>query len=197
MMAFDHVSNRRQFLATSAAVTAGLAVAPALATDSESAQQTAEEKPVKLVTTPVTLVESTDADLYRIRLAVKVQGNANLPVDPLASKKRERQLPIQSDAVFDYEERYRWPSGAAKTQTVMAAERYYHEAASEATINKKTFHNELRPGVRSTLVRRDTLPEFIYCDDDYFTHDELALLRTPVSAVRLGDLLPSGVVTNG
>ncbi|WP_168566897.1 hypothetical protein [Crateriforma spongiae] len=145
----------------------------------------------------VSLVENPDLDLFRVRLAINVQGNVNLPSDPLVSKRSMTKLPIQSDAVFDYEERYRWPTDAKPGSPVMGLERYYHEAVSSGTLSKNDISFGLRPTVRQTLVRRDMLPETIYCGDDYLTHEELGLIRTPVSAVQLGDLLPLTAVAKG
>jgi hypothetical protein len=56
---------------------------------------------------------------------------------------------------------------------------------------------DLRDVVKNTTVRRETLPEVLYANEDYFTRDELDLLRLPVSSIGIDHLLPSGVVSEG
>ncbi|MEM9644342.1 MAG: hypothetical protein AAF989_05065 [Planctomycetota bacterium] len=179
----ESASNRRTFVAALASLTAGVSISGGKAVAAAP---------------KVVLTEDPSHDLFRVRLAVSAKGNVDVPVNPLVSRDSQSKLPITSDAVLDYEERYRWPEGAdPASEPVMGVERYYHEAASESVLNKTEQVFELRPSMRNTLVRRDTLPETIYQADDYFNHEELGLLRTPVSSVELNALLPLKAVAPG
>jgi hypothetical protein len=136
-------------------------------------------------------------DLFRVRIEIEAKGNVNVPNNPLVSRERKLKLPITSSASFDYEERLRRPIGAEADSEVTLAERYYHVAKSNSRLNRKQYEIDLRPSVRETIVRRETLPEVIYAVDDYFRHDELELLRVPASSVAIDRLLPRESVAVG
>lgn len=187
------IYNRRTFVGAVAGLTAAGVVSPLIV----SAEDEADSPELPSIKSPVKLIEDRDLQLFRVRLAVSAKGNVDIASDPLVSRKSETKLPITSEAVFDYEERYRYPRGAAKDSPVIATERFYHEAASDSTLNKKPQSFSLRDDIRSTIVRRDMLPETIYSNDGHFTHEELGLIRTPVSGVSLGMLLPSDAVMPG
>ena len=173
-------STRRSFLIA----TTGLAVAAVSPSQIKAAEA-------------VNIKRSTKQDLMRVRIEMSVKGNVNVPADPLVSQKSEVTLPIQSDAVFDYEERYRRPQGADPRSIVTAIERYYHEAHSTSRVNRTDSKIELRESVKQTQVRRDSLPETVYSVEDYFTDEEIQLLRVPVSSVSIDELLPSSAVSVG
>ena len=139
---------------------------------------------------PILLRPRFDQDLLRIRIEMDAKGNVNVPDNPLVSRKSKKRLPITSDAVFDYEERYRRPADADASSIVTVAERYYHEASQDSTIDRNHQHASLRESVRQTIVRRESLPETIYATEDYFRHDELNLLRMPVASVSVDRMLP-------
>lgn len=152
----------------------------------------------------VRLVPNPNANLFRVRVDLDVEGNVNLAANPLVNRKVQSKLPVKSSAKFDYEERYRRPDGrrAATPNTltedpVTYAERYYHEASANSELSKLKQSRDLRPLVKSTIVRRETLPELLYANEDYFTRDELDLLRLPVSSIGIDYLLPSGPVSVG
>lgn len=141
--------------------------------------------------------------LYRIRMEVEMKGNVNLPHNPLISREKTLKLPIDSQASFEYEERLHLPAitgiskladPASVKQTpsarCIAAERYYHRAKAESTLNKKQHSVELRDSVRDTVVRHETRPEQIYGYEDFFERDELELLHAPVSSLAIDQLLP-------
>lgn len=136
-------------------------------------------------------------DLFRVRIELEAKGNVNVPDNPLVSRERKLKLPLTSSASFDYEERLRRPIGAEADSEVTLAERYYHVARSRSTLNRKQHEIDLRPSVRETIVRRETLPETIYAVDDYFRHDELELLRVPASSAAIDRLLPTEAVSVG
>ncbi len=131
-------------------------------------------------------------NLFRVRIEMNVEGNVHVPKNPLVSRQTAARLPIKSEAVFDYEERY-VRSGAA----VEAIERYYHEASSQVRANRSEMSLQLRSSVRDTMVSRSSLPEVIYATEDYFYRDELELLRVPASSSALDQLLPSDAISVG
>ena len=138
--------------------------------------------------------------LYRVRIELEVEGNVHVPKDPLISRKGELQLPIQTEAVLDYEERYRSCSGSSAPEGadgVTALERYYHKAESTTELNRRKTSVSLRDSVRSTIVHRQRLPEVIYSVEDYFERDELELLRTPLSSAAVDQMLPTNNVRIG
>ena len=47
------------------------------------------------------LLQRGDHDLFRVRVEMEVDGNVNVPKNPLISRKGELKLPIKSDAVFE------------------------------------------------------------------------------------------------
>ena len=139
--------------------------------------------------------------LFRVRVELEVKGNVDIAKNPLVSRKSSAKLPIKSTATFDYEERFRFADDAgdkhAAEDYVTFAERYYHKASVESTLNRTTRKSELRDSVRQAIVRREILPEVIYSVDDYFTRDELDLLHLPASSVGLDSLLPTEKVSLG
>lgn len=175
---------RRSFLAMVAAAT----VTSCVASTTANAAGTGEA---------ITIVPDGGHDVMRVRIEMDVKGNVNVPTDPLVSRKSKITLPIESDAVLDYEERYRRPVGAQDNSTVTAIERYYHEAHSKSKLNRSKSELQLRDSVRQTQVRRDTLPEVVYGVEDYFTNDELSLLKVPVASSALDQILPTQAIRVG
>ena len=173
-------SNRRRFLLATGAIAMGAA-----------AQGVVEAADSGILLTP------TSRDLVRVRVELEAKGNVNVPKNSLVSRKSSMKLPIQTEALFDYEERYRRPTGADRNGFVTAVERYYHEAESRSQLNQTEMSQDLRESVRETIVRRDRLPEVIYGVEDFFQRDELELLRVPVSSVAANELLPAEKVTVG
>ena len=154
----DPVSGRRRFLLASATLAVNaMCCSKSSAADAE------------------VLLQRGDHDLFRVRVEMEVDGNVNVPKNPLISRKGELKLPIKSDAVFDYEERFHRPSGAIANSAVTMAERYYHEARSRSQLNRGEKSSQLRESVREAIVRRELLPEVIYAVNDYFIRDELEL----------------------
>lgn len=143
------------------------------------------------------LLQRSTHDLFRVRIEMEVEGNVNVPKNPLVSRESELKLPIKSDAVFDYEERYHRPQGVDRNSPVTMAERFYHQAGSQSRVNRTAQSAQLRESVRSTIVRRETLPEVIYATEDFFQQSELELLRVPASSVAVDELLPVGAVHEG
>ncbi len=155
------------------------------------------EPPAGLAESEVSLRVDQQRQLFRVRLEMDVKGNVHVPERSPASKKRTSEFPLTSRAVFDYEERYRLPEGAAGGSLVTAAERYYHQATSRRRLNRDEHQVALSDGARQTVVRRETLPETIYAVDDYFSHQELDLLEVPASSMAVDRLLPESAVRVG
>ncbi len=174
-------TTRRQFLLASAAIAASGVGGKASAADGDS----------------VLLRPSGQNDLFRVRLEMEVAGNINVPENALVSRKSRMKLPLESKAVFDYEERLRLPKDADPASPITFAERYYHEAKSAGTVNQRAISSQLRPAAREVVVRRETLPEVIYSVDDYFKQPELELLRVPAASVAVDQLLPTEAVSQG
>ena len=138
----------------------------------------------------------TTHNLYRVRTKLEVNGNVNVPKNPLVSNKAAIQLPLESNADFDYEER---PLGLAvdDKRMITCAERYYHTAESKRFLNREEQKARLRESVQHCVVRRETTPELIYATEDLFVRDELDLLRMPASSVAIDQLLPQKPVSVG
>lgn len=159
---------------------------------------------------PTILLRTGKQDLYRIRMEVEMKGSVNIPSHPLVSGDKVLKLPIDSQASFEYEERLhlpaitkaRKPKGSV-TKPVnderrhLAAERYYHRATADSTLNEKPHSVRLRDSVRDTIVRHDLRPEQIYGVEDFFQRDELELLHAPVSSIAIDQLLPESPIRLG
>ncbi len=148
-------------------------------------------------TGPVRLQSKANQNLIRVRMEMDVKGNVNVPDNPLVSRQSELSLPIKSNAVFDYEERYLRPAHADPQSEVPIVERFYHRASSSSLLNRNHSTLTLRDSVRHVVVRRESLPETIYASDDYFTSSELGLLHSPISSAAIDQLLPSQAVREG
>ena len=149
-------------------------------------------------------------DLYRIRMEVEMKGNVNIPGNPLISREKTLKLPINSQASFQYEERLHLPAttgvSRASSETArmvtpgdrcIAAERYYHHAKAESTLNETQHTIQLRDSVRDTIVRQDSRSEQIYGVEDFFERDELELLHAPISSMAIDQLLPKKRISLG
>jgi hypothetical protein len=143
------------------------------------------------------VLRPSGGNLFRVRVEMRVEGNVNVPNNPRVSRETDVRLPIESDAVFDYEERYHRTAGGDHQAFVALVERYYHKARNQSRVNRQQHDIGLRDSVRQTIVCRQTLPEVIYAVDDYFDHGELELLRLPVSSDAVDRLLPSGAIEAG
>jgi len=137
-------------------------------------------------------------DLFRVRMDVEMKGNVNVPSNPLAARKQVLKLPIESTALFDYEERlHRAKRSDSQSNSIRAAERYYHRATANSTLNQNSQSLQLRDSVRDTIVRQDLLSEEIYGIEDFFERDELELLRVPLSSMAIDQLLPTDRIRVG
>ena len=148
----------------------------------------------------VHLIPSPNQTLFRVRVEMEVKGNVDIATNPLVSRTSSAKLPMTSEAVFDYEERFRQTSEDATSvegRSVTYVERFFHEAQVDSQLNRSQQKTHLRPTVQNTVVRRETLPEVFYSTEDYFTRAELDMLRIPVSSVGIDGLLPTDLVREG
>tara|TARA_R110002049_G_scaffold4601_5_gene32764 strand:- start:1064723 stop:1066297 length:1575 start_codon:yes stop_codon:yes gene_type:complete len=145
----------------------------------------------------VLLTPKNRNDLFRVRIEMDTKGNVDVPENPLVSRKSHKKLPIEGNVLFDYEERYRRPKDADRSSEVTAVERFFHVAKQSSKLNRNEQQAGLRDSVRQTIIRRESLPETIYATEDYFRHDELDLLRIPVSSVAVDGLMPTKAVRVG
>ncbi|TWT93137.1 hypothetical protein [Neorhodopirellula pilleata] len=136
-------------------------------------------------------------DLFRVRMQIDVKGNVNLAKDPMIPDSPKQVLPITGKISLDYEERYLRPEGATAESAIIVAERHYHEATGTSTLNRTTQATQLRDSLDSILARREQLPETIYSGDDYLTHEEVELLRTPVASCAIDSLVPTKTLRVG
>lgn len=127
---------------------------------------------------------------------MSAEGNVNVPNNPRVSRETDVRLPIESNAVFDYEERFHRVAGESLS-AVTIAERYYHEASNQSVVNRQSYDSRLRDSVRQTIVDRRSLPEITYSVEDFFRGSELDLLRVPVSSVAVDRMLPSDPIDVG
>ncbi|MEM8666968.1 MAG: hypothetical protein AAGG48_05600 [Planctomycetota bacterium] len=130
--------------------------------------------------------------LFRVRIEMEVEGNVRVSKNPLVSRKSALSLPLKSEAVLDYEERY-----AAGRRPDQSLERFYHEAQSTSSLNGRESSLQLRPSVRDASISRAEFPEVVSSNEDYFRRDELDLLRVPASSVVVDQLLPDQPVAVG
>ncbi|WP_186775004.1 hypothetical protein [Allorhodopirellula solitaria] len=138
-----------------------------------------------------------DQDLFRVRMEIEVNGNVNLLQDPLVRNSKKRMLPIEAKLALDYEERYLRPAGATADSEIIAAERHFHEATGTSRISRNDQEITLRHSVGDVIARRDELPETIYSNDDYLTHEEMDLLRTPIASTAIDALVPDQMMRAG
>jgi len=152
------------------------------------------------------LLQPTNHNLYRVRMEVEMKGNVNVPGNPLTSRRKVLNLPIDSKASFEFEERLHFHASQGlqdrsqqvkAAQVSTAAERYYHRAKADSTLNTKQHSVQLRDSVRDTMVRQDSRSEHVYAIEDFFKRDELELLRTPVSSLAIDQLLPEKPIKIG
>ncbi len=133
---------------------------------------------------------NNDQNLFRVRMEIEVKGNVNLVADPLVRDGKKRMLPVEANLGLDYEERFLRPAGATPESDIIAVERRFHEAKGTSRLSRTHQDIALRDSVNNVIVRRDQLPETIYCDNDYLTHEEIDLLRTPIASTAIDALVP-------
>jgi len=142
----------------------------------------------------ILLISDPSRTLFRIRVEMEVEGNVNVPRNSLVSKETATQHPIHGKSVLDWEERI---LGFASDKTVLAAERYYHEASNDGTSGKVSRRVELRKTSQYLSVRRDDAKWLLYSPDAFMSGAELELLEVPANSLAVDGLLPTTAVRQG
>jgi len=184
------VASRRSFLASGIGVSATVAAAAGLLMNAASADEADAGGEIRLRVAP-------RLDLFRVRMAIDVKGNVNLVEDPLIPDGKKRMLPITANVSLDYEERCLRPEGATPESETVAVERHFHEAVSTSRLSRRDQKTELRPTVTNVIARREQLPETIYSNADYLTHEEIDLLQSPIASVAIDRLIPQQMMRLG
>ncbi|WP_164100685.1 hypothetical protein [Candidatus Laterigemmans baculatus] len=177
--------DRRHFLVLSSALSVAAAAGRVVGAEPAGSAGSAGEA--------VQLIPAADQDLFRVRMQMSVKGNVDIPKNPLASKERDRQLPLVANSTIDFEER--WVRG--ESELMAGAQRYYYEATSESKVEDRTQTRELRDKARRVVAHVDAGLPVLYGEEDYLTHDELELLRTPVCSLAIDAILPAKAVAPG
>lgn len=146
---------------------------------------------------PTPLSVNRKQDLFRVRMEIDVLGNVNLVADPLVRDGKKRALPIEAKLALDYEERFLRPEGASIESDIIGVERHFHEAVGTSQLSRTEQKINLRESVDHVIARRDQLPETIYSDVDYLSHEEVDLLRTPIASTAIDRLIPEQVMKIG
>ncbi len=181
----DLFMNRRNWMRTFAAATAASAVTWEDHIKAHAAE--AGQAGVMLVADPT-------RDLFRVRVELDIEGNVNVPTNPLLSKEKAAQVPVQSRSVLDWEERL---LGYNIDRTGHSAERFYFEAQSTGKVGKKEQRVRLREQSQAVRVQRDSGQWVVYSPDVYLEGQEIDLLKVPASSMAVDALLPTVAVKIG
>ncbi|MEM9366725.1 MAG: hypothetical protein AAGD07_12085 [Planctomycetota bacterium] len=127
--------------------------------------------------------------VIRVKSRIDLKGNAILPKDPLVPDAKQQQIPIQAEVALDFEQRGHVPAQSPVGTPALGLDRKYLEAKSVSFVGKQKITTELRPSVRTVIARRERLPEVLYSPDDYLSHEEVDLLRTPLASISLEQLI--------
>lgn len=180
--------DRRRFVQLASTVTAGALV---LGGNSRSglslfvSADAADAKPV--------VIKPAVGGLYRVRMEISVDGNINIPKDPLLSKKLERSLPLTAKSVIDFEERLTRDSN----EKPAAGRRYYYTAESDVKLGDASQSKELRKEAKRVIAHLGEGPAVLYGEKEFLTHDELELLQDPICSLGIDGLLPTSAVKPG
>jgi hypothetical protein len=189
-------SDRRQWIKTAA----GLSAAVTLAELSHLGRVLADQG--------VTLQPDPSLDLFRVRVELEIEGNINITPsaavtatkdkvkgeDKSKEKPKAMQVPVESTAVLDCEERI---LASATDGTAQVADRFYHEAKSTGTVGNRPLELTLRPDSRKVRVQHQDSQWVAYSNDVYLDGRELELLKVPASSLAVDALLPTGEVQSG
>jgi hypothetical protein len=184
------IGSRRKFLkslSTGAACVAASAVSMSRDNSAHAADSASEFK----------LEIARDLNLFRVRMEMDVQGNVNLVKDPMVRDSKKQLLPVTAKLTLDYEERFLRPTGATQDSEIVATERHFHEAVGTSRLNRTDKEVKLREVIDEVIARRENLPETLYSPDDYLTHEEIDLLRTPVASTAVDRLIPEQMMRIG
>ncbi len=189
--------SRRRFLSSlSAGAAVALATAGAFTGDSLSGFGSSSVAAAD-TTGGTRLSVNREQNLFRVRMEIEVKGNVNSVADPLVRGGKKQTLPLDAKLTLDYEERFLRPVAAARDSTIIAVERHFQEAVGTSKLSRTNQDITLRDSVHDVIARRDLLPETIYSQDDYLTHEEVDLLRTPIASTAIDALVPQQMMRPG
>ena len=174
---------RRSFLTRSAS----LAVLGLMGAVDELQAVTPQEVTQPNPTQTRATVQGQEAFRFRVTLAVK--GNLHLPKNPIVSKDLAIQLPIQSEASFDFVEHAATSSNASDRSPAVFV-RYYEKASAKTKIHTAENLLELPELPNGVVAILDQNRELIFANDQKLSREELDLLRLPISSSQLDALLP-------
>ena len=140
----------------------------------------------------VPLYPDDSHSLYRVRMTIEVEGNAEVPKNAVTTDVT-RKLPVKADSVIDYEERL-FRDGKHVAQ---AARRYYYEATTQGQVHKKDRKSDLRNEARRAIVQLSQSRVVLAAEQTQLTDQELQLLHTPVNSLAMDRLLPGKSVKIG
>lgn len=133
-------------------------------------------------------------DLFRVRVEMETEGNVRVPQSAVISKDKSKQVPVQSQATLDWEER-------VLVSTVEGighiAQRFYHQAESRGTVGNQKLNLTLRPEVRDLRVQHQDSQWLVYSPDRFLDGRELELLNVPAASLAIDALLPTRRISEG
>ena len=133
----------------------------------------------------VPLYPDDSHSLYRVRMMLEVEGNAEVPKNELATDD-VRKIAVQSGSTIDYEEALtRDDDGIPQ-----AARRYYYEASTKGKVQTSEKVSGLRDKARRAVLRLKDSRSLLYAESTQLKNDELELLRVPVNSLAVDRLLP-------
>lgn len=186
----DLFMNRRIWMRTCAAATA----VSALAWEDHGKLHATEAGQAEAGQQSAMLVADPTRNLFRVRVELDIEGNVNVPTNPLISKEKAAQVPVKSRSVLDWEERL---LGFNIDRTGHTAERFYYEAQSSGKVGKKEQSVRLREQSSAVRVQHDAGQWVIYSPDVYLAGQEIDLLKVPASSLAVDALLPTVAVKIG
>lgn len=133
----------------------------------------------------VPLFPDDSHSLYRVRMMLDVEGNAEVPKNELVTEET-RKLALKSSSTIDYEEDLTRDDDSIP----MAANRYYYEATTKGKVHANEKESGLRTEARRGVLRLDGTRAVLFGKNTQLTNDELELLRLPVNSLAIDRLLP-------
>jgi len=133
-------------------------------------------------------------DLFRVRVELEIEGNVRVPQSPVIAKGETKQVPVQSRATLDWEERILISTVEGVGHV---AQRYYHQAESRGTIGNQKQNLNLRSEMRDLRVQHQDSEWLVYSPEHYLEGRELELLSVPASSLAIDALLPPERISAG
>lgn len=129
------------------------------------------------------------AGRFQFRIDLTVEGNLHLPKNALVSRDLAIQLPIKSQASFNFVE-YKIPSLNTDKSNQIRFIRHYETANATTHIHEKISEFKLPNLPNGITVIPNDNEEIIFANDFYLSREELDLLKLPVATSQIDKLLP-------